>query len=135
MKRFFCVLAAALLLCALAGCSAPESAQIAWDLSDAEPVYLTEWPENEFTAQIVEPEHGEIDYVCDYSEEMRYLIVLKNMPEGEPSQYVEALKALGYAEIASDGNNVSVGTLLQKDNVVLSIAHSGEMLSVLITME
>ena len=105
------------------------------DLSDAEPVYLTECPENEFTAQIVEPEHGEIDYVCDYSEEMRYLIVLKNMPEGEPSQYAEALKALGYAEIASGGNNVSVGTLPRKDNVMLSIAHSGEMLSVLITME
>ena len=66
------------------------------DLSDAEPVYLTECPENEFTAQIVEPEHG---------------------------------------EIASDGNNVSVGTLPRKDNVMLSIAHSGEMLSVLITME
>ena len=140
MKRFLCMMVVVcLFLCAAAGCSAPTgqegNAQSAWDLTEVEPVYLTQWPENEFTAQIIEPEHGEIDYVCDYSDSMRYLVVMKNMPEEASSDYVEELKEQGYAEIASDGNDVSVGTMLERDGVILSIAYSGETLGVLITLE
>ena len=139
MKRFLCMMVVVcLFLCAAAGCSAPikeDGAQSAWDLTEVEPVYLTQWPENEFTEQIIEPEHGEIDYVCDYSDSMRYLVVMKNMPEEASSDYVEELKEQGYAEIASDGNDVSVGTMLERDGVILGIAYSGETLGVLITLE
>lgn len=64
-----------ILVCALtllAGCSNNETANksngLTWDLSNAEPVYVTEWPENEFTSQIIKPENGEIDYIYDYSD-------------------------------------------------------------------
>ena len=61
MKRFSFILAVALLfLCVLAGCSnqnkSEGNTQTTWDFTDAEPVYVTEWPENEYTSQIVKPE-------------------------------------------------------------------------------
>ena len=140
MKRCSYLLAAVLMfLCVFAGCSYPSelenNTQTSWDLASVEPMYITEWPENEFTSQIVPPENGEMDYICDYSDSMRYLLVMKDMSEETTSDYVKELKKLGYSEIASEGNDVSVGTMMQRGNVILSIAYSGEMLSMLITIE
>ena len=137
MKRFTYLLAAVLLfLWAFAGCSHPNNdTSPSWDLASVEPTYVTQWPENTFTAQIIPPEEGEIEYICDYSDSMRYLVVMKDMSEEGSARYVQELKKLGYSEIASDGNDVSVGTMLQKDHVILSISYSGEVCSVLITME
>lgn len=142
MKRYRSIFAAWILVCALtllAGCSNNEVSNKVnsptWDLSNVEPVYVTEWPENEFTSQIIKPENGEMDYICDYSDSGRYLLVMKDMSEKESSDYVKELKEQGYSEIASEGNEVSVGTMMQKDNVTLSIAYSGEMFGVVITIE
>lgn len=140
MKQVAYILAAAVLfLCVPTGCShrsEPElHSQTAWDLTEVEPTYVTEWPENEFTSQIAEPENGEVDYVCDYSDSMRYLLVIKEISEAESSEYIRQLEAQGYSEIASEGNNVSVGTLMQRENVILSITYSGEMLGILITID
>lgn len=75
MKRFCRIFLPWVLLCALtffAGCSNNKTSNTSnhstWNLSNVEPVYVTEWPENEFTSQIVKPENGEIDYICNYSD-------------------------------------------------------------------
>lgn len=139
MKRFTFVLAAALLfvsyvLTGYSGQSQLEShTQIAWDLTDAEPVFVTEWPENEYTSQVVKPEYGEIDYVYDFSESGRYAVFLKEISKEESEAYVEQLKELGFTELFSEGNVVSVGTLLEKDDTVLSIAISDGGFGMVIT--
>ncbi len=121
----------------LAGCSnndiPSKNKGTAWDLGNAEPIYVTEWPENGFTSQIVKPQNGEIDYICDYSDSGRYLVVMKDMAEEESANYIEELKKQGYSEIASEGSDVSVGIILQKDDVSLSISYSGTILGILIT--
>lgn len=140
MKQLCRLLAVCALACVIlspAGCSKQiaSHATSTWDLASAEPVYVTQWPENVFTAQIAEPETGEIAYVYDYSESGRYCIVMRDMSEEAASAYIRELQELGYSELASEGNHVSVGTMLHQDNVYVSIAHSGTMLSMVITIE
>lgn len=140
MKRFTFILTATLLfLCVLAGCSnqnkSEGNTQTTWDLTDAEPVYVTEWPENEYTSQIVKPEYGEMDYIFDFSDSGRYALFLKEISEEESKEYIEQLKEAGFSETFSEGNQVSVGTILEKDDVFLSIAFSDGILAMTITME
>ncbi|HIZ56069.1 MAG TPA: hypothetical protein H9671_07690, partial [Firmicutes bacterium] len=103
--------------------------------ADAQPVYVTEWPDNEYTTQIVKPEYGEMDYIVDYSASGRYAVNLKNISEEESAAYVEELKESGYSEIFSEGNDASVGTMLKKDDVTLSIAYSGTDFGLIIMMD
>ncbi|WP_418324796.1 hypothetical protein [Ruminococcus sp.] len=142
MKQFCRIFVPMILVCALtllAGCSNNEAANksngLTWDLSNAEPVYVSEWPENEFTSQIIKPENGEIDYIYDYSDSGRYAVFMKDMSEEKSAEYIEELKEQGYSEIASEGNDVSVGTMMKKDNVILSISYSGEIFGIMITIE
>lgn len=142
MKRFCHIFVPLVLVCILtllAGCSNNEvsnkSNGSAWNLANAEPVYVTEWPENEFTSQIIKPENGKIDYIYDYSDSGRYAVFMKEMSEEQSAEYIEELKEQGYSEIASEGNDVSVGTMMQKDNVILSISYSGEIFGIMITIE
>lgn len=142
MKRFCRIFVPLILVCALtllAGCSNNETANksngLTWDLSNAEPVYVNEWPENEFTSQIIKPENGEIDYIYEYSDSGRYAVFMKDMSEEKSAEYIEELKGQGYSEIASEGNDVSVGTMMQKDNVTLSISYSGEIFGIMIAIE
>ncbi len=107
----------------------------AWNAADAQPVYVTEWPDNEYTTQIVKPEYGEMDYIVDYSASGRYAVNLKNISEEESAAYVEELKESGYSEIFSEGNDASVGTMLKKDDVTLSIAYSGTDFGLIIMMD
>ncbi len=51
----------------------------------------------------------------------------------ESEKYVEALKASGYTESFSEEEAVSSGIILEKNEVILSIAYSDGVLSVLIT--
>ena len=104
-----------------------------WLLS-VEPEYVNEWPENDFTSCILKPEHGDIDYVCDYSDNGRYEVVIKNISQSESAAYVKQLMEQGYSEISSESNKVSTGTTLEKEGVVLSIAYSDGVLNILITM-
>ena len=57
------------------------------------------------------------------------------MSEAESSDYIEELKEDGYSEVASKGDDVSVGTILQKNNVFLSISYSDAILGIMITTE
>lgn len=130
------------LLCTMtlfAGCSQSDTSKLAEDrfseLPPVAPEYITEWPENEYTGQIPQPEYGVLDYVCDYSDTGRYMVVLTDITQEESGAYVEVLKERGFTEIHSEGNQVSVGTMLQKDSVVLSIAYSDNLFNILIAAE
>ena len=146
MKRLNCILLFITLLCALSitGCGgeSPETVNppdTGWDSAwtvpeDVSPEYVTEYPENEFTAQIIKPEHGSVDYIMDFSDDGRYMITFNGISQTEADEYIEKLKELGYSEIASEGNEVSVGTMLYKDSVYLSIAYTDSGMGMLITL-
>lgn len=140
MKRNLCLVFVLLFVLAVsAGCSSNDDLsndhKIPDNLADNEPVYVTQWPENEYTSQIIKPEYGEMDYVYDNSDFGRYALFLKNISEEESADYIETLKEHGFAELISEGNDVSSGTILQKDKVTLSIAYSNGSLGMEITME
>lgn len=131
------VLALAALVLLTAGCRAPAPAgtsAASWAAADAEPAYTTEWPENEYTAKIVKPAHGEMDYVLDYASSGRFGLVLKDISEAESEEYVDALKDYGYSELLSEEGDVSVGTMLEKEGVILSVSYSESAMAVLITI-
>ena len=79
-KKLSALILMALLACVIfAGCSAKNDQivgldETTWDLSGAEPEYLTEWPENAFTEKIARPQSGTVNYVLDYSDSGRYAI-------------------------------------------------------------
>lgn len=142
MKQFCRIFAYLALICALvlfAGCSnnsiPSKNNDTIWDLTNAEPIYVSEWPENEYTSQIIMPENGEIDYIYDFSDSGRYAVFMKEISEKESAVYIEELKKQGYSEIASEKNNISVGKMLKKNDVSLSISYSGTILGIMITIE
>lgn len=129
------------LICILilfAGCTGQDSSETAEDWLLSEPEYVSEWPENEFTRQIAKPEHGEVSWVMDVpasDDFTRYGIAVTGITRAESEAYIEELNAQGYARLASEGNETSVGTMLKKEGVVLSIAYSGDGMVILISME
>ena len=108
--------------------------EAAWQAADAEPIAVSQWPENDFTAQIFPPQSGEIDYVYDYSAANRYALSFRNLSMEDAAEYVNALKAAGFAEITSEANDASAGAMLQKGDTTLSIAYSQDTLIVLIAL-
>lgn len=97
-------------------------------------IAVSQWPENDFTAQIFPPQNGEIDFVYDYSASNRYALSFRNLSIEDAAEYVAALKAAGFAEIASEANDASAGAMLQKGNTTLSIAYSQDAMIVLIAL-
>ena len=134
MKRLLPILSLCALI-ALTGC-ASKSENAAQDtswLANATPVYVSEWPDNALTAGLPRPESGEIDYIYDLADSGHYAIWYKNISIEQGKAYVQALKDAGFAEVASEDGGVSVGTLLQKGDTVLSVALSEGVLGLLIT--
>lgn len=141
-NKSWCTLVAITLVCTLAmlaGCSQDNSSQTPNNtisaLPSVTPEYTTEWPENEYTELIPKPEYGTMHYVCDYSDTGRYMLVLSDITKEQSGIYVDELKEQGYTEIHSKGNEVSVGTMLQKDNAILSVAYSDDIFNILIMIE
>lgn len=142
-SKSWCTLVAITLVFTLAmfpGCSqngvfttTPDSAVSA--LPSKTPEYVTEWPKNEYTELIPKPESGTMDYICDYSDTGRYMLVLTDMTKEQSGVYVDELKEHGYTVIQSKGNEVSVGTMLQKDNAILSVAYSDNIFNIVITIK
>ena len=124
----------ALLFAVLAILSACLPRETAWQATDAEPVAVSQWPENDFTARIFPPQSGEIDSVYDYSASHRYVLSFRNLSIEDAAEYVAALKAAGFAEITSEANDASAGAMLQKGDTTLSIAYSQDTLIVLIAL-
>lgn len=128
-----------LLLCFIicfAGCAALEKPEESiWRVTAEDYVPASEWPENDYTAQIPRPESGTMEYINDWSSEGRFGVWLKDISRDESNQYVEQLKEAGYQEISQAENSVSVGTMLWKDDIYLSIAYSDGSLGILIMTE
>lgn len=142
MKKFWRIFFLFILMCALtplSGCTNRKAVNkgndLTWDFTNTEPIYLTEWPENKFTSQIIKPENGEIDYIYDDSDSGRYAFFIKDMTEDESAEYIEDLVRDGYSEIASKGTDVTVGKMMQKGNVILNISYSGGIFGIMITMK
>lgn len=136
MRKVCCVLLLiALTVAGLAGCAtAPVAESPNWTVT-ATPEPVTQWPENGFTAQIPQPDKGTVDYVLDCSDSGHYGIFLKDISLAETSAYLNTLTSQGYVQAISDGNSVSIGTMLQKENVTLSIAQGEGTLGILITVD
>ena len=132
MKRLLALLCAALMLAGCAPKSDPSAQYASW-LTGAEPIYVSEWPDNALTAGLPRPESGEIDYIYDLSDSGHYAIYYKDISIEQGKAYVQALKESGWTEIASGDGGVSVGELLQKGDTVLSAALSEGILGLLIT--
>ena len=97
-----------------------------------EPDYCTEWPENGMTALLSPPEEGNIAYVRDGSDEGWYQIVWQNISMEASAEYTEALLGQGYETLCADENGASAGTILQRDEVTLSVAYTADELNILI---
>ncbi len=89
MKRLLSALSLCALI-ALTGC-ASKSENAARDtswLTGAEPVSVSEWPDNALTAGLPRPESGEIDYIYDLSDSGHYAIYYKDISIEQGKAYV-----------------------------------------------
>ena len=133
-RKILAILLAAVLVCAmLMGCAATQDTAT-WDAAGVEPEYLTQLPDNEFTAKIVPPQVGALDYVLDHSDSGRYAVFFKGSSSEDSAAYVDALKSIGYTELQSAANDVSTGTMLERSDAYLSVSYSDGVLGVLITL-
>ena len=127
-----------LLACLASGCSqnsvSNNSGQIAKTLAEAEPIFVSEWPENEYTARVIKPPYGETDHVYDLSDSGKFAVFLKNISKSESAEYVEQLKKDGYQEVFSQTNESSAGVMLEKEAVLLNVSYSDEIFSMMITV-
>lgn len=101
----------------------------------ATPENITQWPVNEYTSQVFQPESGEVDYIIDDSANGHFSVFLKNFPQTDAARYIEELEKLGYQLVQSAKNEVSNGILLKKDSTIVSIAYSGNVIGIHITLE
>ena len=133
-RKILALLLAAIFGCVLlVGCAAKD-APAAWDAAGAQPEYLTQLPDNAFTEKIVQPQVGALDYVLDYDDSGRYAVFFKDISSEESAAYVDALKSIGYTELQSAANDVSIGTMLERSDAYLSVSYSDGVLGVLITL-
>lgn len=96
--------------------------------------YTSVWPDNEYTENIFPPEGATMVSVRDFSSSGRYEINLTDIARDAADTYVQQLIDSGFASVANSKNDVSAGVLLQKGNTTLSIAYSGDNLTLLITL-
>ena len=140
-KKAASLLLAVLLACALLSGCLPKNGYAdgrggaAWGRLDAQPEFLTQWPDNVFTEKIAEPQSGTIDYVLDDSDAGRYAVFISGISAEACGGYIGALKGMGYSEICAAGNEVSVGTMLEREDAYLSVSYAEGVLGVLITLK
>lgn len=113
-----------------------ETYQIIWDKNtESSAVYLTDYPENEFTVQIPKPEDGTIDYVIDDSINGRYAVFLKDITMEQSESYISELVNAGYRQMTGTKTDVAVGQMFSNNDVMLSVAYSEGVLGIQIIME
>ncbi len=135
MRRIRWILFLCSFIC-FAGCATPEKPEESiWRVTAEDYVPASEWPENDYTARIPRPESGQVEYINDWSLEGKFGVWLTDLSKEDSDQYVEQLKEAGYQEISQAENSVSVGTMLWKDDIYLSIAYSDGSLGILIMTE
>lgn len=113
-----------------------ETYQIIWDKNtESSAVYLTDYPENEYTAQIPKPANGTIDYVIDDSINGRYAVFLKDITMEQSESYISELVNAGYRQMTGTKTDVAVGQMFSNNDVMLSVAYSEGVLGIQIIME
>lgn len=99
-----------------------------------------EWPENEYTANIPQPESGTLLRVwIDLDKEYCHL-ELSDMTQSKSEQYVKALKESGFSEVEKvseeiNDDYISVGTLLTKESSIISISYTDDLFGMYIKNE
>ena len=96
---------------------------------------INEWPENKYTAAILQPEAGTPFQATVYDETAGYFSVFLNDATREQGEeYIDLLKENGFETVSSKSEDVSIGVLLQKENVGVSIAASENVFSIYIRL-
>ena len=99
-----------------------------------------EWPQNEYTANIPQPESGTLlRGWIDPDKEYCHL-ELSEITQPESEQYVNALKEAGFTEVEKvseeiNDDYISIGTLLTKDNTTVSISYTDDLFGMYIKNE
>lgn len=119
-----------MILCLLTGCSEKRPVE-----QPALPQTITDWPENVYTMQIPRPQNGVPDYVIDDSKNGRFSVFLMDITSEESEEYLEDLRHSGFRVTHSNGNEVSVGTILEKEEVFLSVSYSDGVLGLMISLQ
>ena len=125
-----------LLMVLLVGCGV-DSPALSTPAPSPSPIIepITTWPDNEDTRGVPRPIAGTPDVVIRDESAGYYSISLRDITREQGEQYVSDLKEYGFREIAGSGNSVSAGYLLQKGEIVLSVALSSNGLGILISRQ
>ena len=94
---------------------------------------LNEWPENEYTALVPQPENGTPAWALWYEEQGVYAVFLTGITRAQGEQYVQALRQAGFEEGEAGAEDASAGYLLHKGGTVLSAAVSEGQLGIYIS--
>lgn len=96
---------------------------------------INEWPENKYTAAIVQPEVGTPYMATVYDENAGcFSISLNNATREQSEEYIELLKENGFVAVFEKSENTAAGHILQKGNVSVSIAASGDEFGIYIRL-
>ena len=99
-----------------------------------------EWPQNEYTANIPQPDSGKfLRGWIDPDKEYCYL-ELSDITQDESEQYVQTLKEAGFTEVekvAEEINDdyISVGTLLSCEETSVSVSYIDDLFGMYIKSE
>ena len=127
MKKIFVLMLVLVMTIVLGACGKDSISRTSMDsdLPLLELEKIREWPENKYTAAIVQPEVGTPYMATVYDETVGYFSVsLNNVTREQSEEYIELLKENGFKTVANKSENVASGVLLQKGNVGVSIAAS-----------
>lgn len=95
---------------------------------------LEEWPDNDYTRAIIKPITGTMDYVLYDEEAGYYAVFLTDITLEDGKQYIHLLQENGFETVSSGSNFAATGELLQKENVVVSVSASENVLALYISL-
>lgn len=98
------------------------------------------WPENEYTANIPQPESGTLLRGWIDPDQGYCHLELSDMTQFKSEQYIKALKESGFSEVEKvseeiNDDYISVGTLLTKDSTTISISYADDLFGMYIKNE
>ena len=125
LHRALCAVICLALMLAATGCADNEQEK---KQDDETLVTMTSvWPENEFTKDVPKPENGTVENVMEMQgSPVIYSISITGIARQQAMQYLETLQDAGFKKVASENEESSGGTLMEKEDKALSIAYSGE---------
>lgn len=95
---------------------------------------MDEWPQNEYTAAVPEPEYG-VPFSAVSDQKGGYTVSLTGATREQGERYVQQLKQDGFTVIEQNSENAATGVLLEKEDVSVSVAVSDTGFSIYIALE